>query len=73
MQRNTSRTRLLAPTCADPHCRNHWLPGAAALWYTLAVSQPAALIDFIGQDPGRLALWLQLLMLEIGLDLIRMA
>lgn len=45
------------------------------LWYTLAVSRNLPpWIAFIGpKDPGRLALWLQLLMLEIGLDLIRMA
>ena len=45
------------------------------LWYTLATSQnlPAPLA-FIGpKEPGRLALWLQILLLEIGLDLIRMA
>lgn len=45
------------------------------LWYQLAVS--ANLPDwlaFIGpKDPGRLALWLQLFLLEVGLDLIRMA
>lgn len=45
------------------------------LWYQLAVS--AGLPDwlaFIGpKDPGRLALWFQLLLLEFGLDLIRMA
>ena len=45
------------------------------LWYTLAVSRNLPpWISFIGpKDPGRLALWLQLLLLEVGLDLIRMA
>lgn len=45
------------------------------LWYILAVSQNLPQwIAFIGpQEPGRLALWLQLLLLEVGLDLIRMA
>jgi stage V sporulation protein AF len=45
------------------------------LWYQLAVS--ANLPDWLGfigpKDPGRLALWFQLLLLELGLDLIRMA
>ncbi|HKM42509.1 MAG TPA: spore germination protein [Limnochordia bacterium] len=45
------------------------------LWYQLAMS--ANLPDwlaFVGpKEPGRLALWLQLLLLELGLDLIRMA
>lgn len=45
------------------------------LWYTLATSPNLpSWIDFIGpKDPGRIALWLQLLLLEVGLDLIRMA
>jgi stage V sporulation protein AF len=45
------------------------------LWYTLSVSQNLPpWIAFIGpKEPGRLALWLQLLLLELGLDLIRMA
>lgn len=45
------------------------------LWYILAVSRNLPpWISFIGpKEPGRLALWLQLLMLEVGLDLIRMA
>lgn len=45
------------------------------LWYTLATSKNLPpWIAFIGpKEPGRLALWLQLLLLEIGLDLIRMA
>ncbi|NMB00527.1 MAG: spore germination protein [Firmicutes bacterium] len=45
------------------------------LWYTLAMSQNLPpWIAFIGpKEPGRLALWLQLLLLELGLDLIRMA
>lgn len=45
------------------------------LWYTLAMSQNLPpWISFIGpEDPGRLPLWLQILLLELGLDLIRMA
>lgn len=45
------------------------------LWYTLAVSRNLPpWISFIGpKEPGRLALWLQILLLEVGLDLIRMA
>lgn len=45
------------------------------LWYTLAVSKNLPpWISFVGpKEPGRLALWFQLLLLEIGLDLIRMA
>jgi stage V sporulation protein AF len=45
------------------------------LWYQLAVSRNLPdWLAFIGpKEPGRLALWFQLLLLEIGLDLIRMA
>lgn len=45
------------------------------LWYTLAMSTNLPQwISFIGpKEPGRLALWIQFLLLEIGLDLIRMA
>lgn len=45
------------------------------LWYSLAMSQNLPpWISFIGpEDPGRLPLWLQILLLELGLDLIRMA
>ena len=45
------------------------------LWYQLAVSANLPeWLAFIGpKDPGRLDLWFQLLLLEIGLDLIRMA
>ena len=45
------------------------------LWYQLAVSANLPdWIAFIGpNEPGRLALWFQLLLLELGLDLIRMA
>ncbi|MCK9526003.1 MAG: spore germination protein [Limnochordia bacterium] len=45
------------------------------LWYQLAMSANLPeWLAFIGpKDPGRLALWFQLLLLEIGLDLIRMA
>ncbi|HBN96477.1 MAG TPA: spore germination protein, partial [Firmicutes bacterium] len=45
------------------------------LWYQLAVSANVPdWLAFIGpKDPGRLALWFQLLLLELGLDLIRMA
>lgn len=45
------------------------------LWYTLATSTNLPLaLKFIGpKDPGRLSLWLQFLLLEVGLDLIRMA
>lgn len=45
------------------------------LWYQLAVSANLPdWIAFIGpNEPGRLALWFQLLFLELGLDLIRMA
>jgi stage V sporulation protein AF len=45
------------------------------LWYQLATSANLPeWLAFIGpKDPGRLALWFQLLLLEIGLDLIRMA
>lgn len=45
------------------------------LWYQLAVSANLPeWLAFIGpKEPGRLALWFQLLLLEFGLDLIRMA
>lgn len=45
------------------------------LWYQLALSPNLPeWIAFVGpKEPGRLALWLQLLLLELGLDLIRMA
>ncbi|NLL42240.1 MAG: spore germination protein [Firmicutes bacterium] len=45
------------------------------LWYQLAVSANVPeWLAFIGpKDPGRLDLWFQLLLLELGLDLIRMA
>ena len=45
------------------------------LWYQLAVSRNLPdWLAFIGpKEPGRLELWFQLLLLEIGLDLIRMA
>ncbi len=45
------------------------------LWYQLAVSTNLPeWLAFIGpKEPGRLALWFQLLLLEFGLDLIRMA
>lgn len=45
------------------------------LWYTLAMSTNLPQwLSFIGpKDPGRLALWVQFFLLEVGLDLIRMA
>lgn len=45
------------------------------IWYTLATSSNLPQwLAFIGpKEPGRLALWFQLLLLELGLDLIRMA
>lgn len=45
------------------------------LWYALATSNNLPQwISFIGpKEPGRLDLWLQFLLLEFGLDLIRMA
>ncbi len=45
------------------------------LWYTLAMSPNLPQwLDFIGpKEPGRLALWVQFFLLEVGLDLIRMA
>ena len=45
------------------------------LWYQLATSRNLPeWLAFIGpKEPGRLALWFQLLLLEFGLDLIRMA
>jgi len=44
-------------------------------WYLLATTeQLPEWISFIGpKEPGRVPLWLQFLMLEIGLDLLRMA
>lgn len=45
------------------------------LWYTLAVSPNLpSWLEFVGpKEAGRLALWLQFLLLEVGIDLIRMA
>lgn len=45
------------------------------LWYTLAISSDLPRwLSFIGpKDPGRLPLWFQFFLLELGLDLIRMA
>lgn len=45
------------------------------VWYTLAMSTNLPQwLAFIGpKDSGRLALWIQFLLLEVGLDLIRMA
>jgi stage V sporulation protein AF len=45
------------------------------VWYLLATSSSLPeWINFIGpKEPGRVPLWLQFLMLEIGLDLLRMA
>ncbi|NLJ81439.1 MAG: spore germination protein [Firmicutes bacterium] len=45
------------------------------LWYQLAMTPNLpSWLQLIGpRDPGRIALWLQFLLLELGLDLIRMA
>lgn len=45
------------------------------LWYTLATSSNLPeWIRFVGpKEPGRVVLWLQFLLLEMGIDLIRMA
>jgi stage V sporulation protein AF len=45
------------------------------VWYALATSSNLPeWLAFIGpKEPGRLALWVQFLLLEVGLDLIRMA
>ena len=54
----------------DPH-----IPGLIPVWYLLATTPDLPeWIAFIGpKEPGRVPLWVQFLLLQIGLDLLRMA